>query len=127
LENHVRLLGVLNILLGGWGGLAAITYFGMVAGPAAVAAFGPLAGYLITGLMLLLLVLTLPMIVVGFGLLRHRPWARPMGTVMAILEILSFPLGSALGIYALWVLMSPETDRLFSPRFNERVTYLGQK
>jgi len=38
-------------------------------------------------------------------------------TRIAIVELLNFPLGTVLGVYALWVLLSPETDPLFSPRF----------
>ena len=94
-----------------------IIFFFFLAGPASVASYGPYAGYAISGLMLLMLILTIPKIAVGFGLLRFRPWARSIGTVIAILELLNFPIGTALGIYALWVLLATETDPLFSPRF----------
>jgi hypothetical protein len=67
--------------------------------------------------MTLLLILMVPTIALGVGLLNYRVWARSIGTVIAIIELLNFPLGTVLGVYALWVLMSPETDPLFSPRF----------
>jgi hypothetical protein len=41
---------------------------------------------------------------VGFGLLRRKPWARMLGIVIGILSLLKFPIGTALGIYTLWVL-----------------------
>ena len=41
---------------------------------------------------------------VGFGLLRRRPWARPLAIIIGILVLLKFPLGTALGAYTLWVL-----------------------
>lgn len=41
---------------------------------------------------------------VGFGLMRRKPWGRPLAIVMGILMLLKFPLGTALGIYTLWVL-----------------------
>lgn len=41
---------------------------------------------------------------VGFGLLRRKPWARPLAIVISILVLLKFPLGTALGVYTLWVL-----------------------
>jgi hypothetical protein len=118
LESHVKVLGLLNILVGGFGGLAATIFFLLFAGPSAAAAYGPLVGFAVTGWMLLMLLLTVPAIVLGIGLLNLRPWARSIGTVIAILEILNFPLGTLIGIYALWVLLSPETDPLFSPRFH---------
>ena len=99
------------------GGLAAGLFFLLFPGPTAAAAYGPLIGFAITGWMWLLLILTLPAIVLGIGLLNFRPWSRSIGTVIAILEMLNFPLGTAIGVYGLWVLMSPEADPLFSPRF----------
>lgn len=40
----------------------------------------------------------------GFGLLTRQPWGRVVGIVVAILSLLKFPFGTALGIYTLWVL-----------------------
>ena len=42
----------------------------------------------------------------GHGLLQYKPWARIVAIIAAILGIFHFPLGTALGIYALWVLLS---------------------
>jgi hypothetical protein len=114
LDSHVKTLGVLCILVGALGGLAGGLYFGFLAGPTA---YGPVIGYILTGWMLLLLILMLPCIALGVGLLKFRPWTRSLGAVIAILELLNVPIGTVFGVYALWVLMSPEADRLFSPRF----------
>ncbi len=114
MDSHVKTLGVLCILIGALGGLAAIAFFGFFAGPTA---YGPLIGYLVTGWMILLLILMLPCIALGAGLLKLRPWTRSLGAIIAILELLNFPIGTAFGVYALWVLMSPEADQLFTPRF----------
>lgn len=43
-------------------------------------------------------------LVAGYGLLTRRPWARVLGIVIGILSLLKFPLGTALGVYTLWVL-----------------------
>ncbi len=40
----------------------------------------------------------------GYGLLTMKPWARTLAIVMAILSLIKIPLGTALGIYTLWVL-----------------------
>lgn len=40
----------------------------------------------------------------GFSLLSSRPWGRTLAIVAAILALFKFPLGTALGIYTLWVL-----------------------
>ncbi len=40
----------------------------------------------------------------GYGLLTRKPWGRTLGIVMGILTLIKLPLGTALGIYTLWVL-----------------------
>lgn len=63
-------------------------------------------------------------IIVGTALRRVRPWARTAGIVIAILDILlccfNAPLGIALGIYALIVLLNQETARLFTGQGGSR-------
>ena len=119
MENHVKSLGLLNILAGLFGALGGVFFFGFFAGPGAVAAYGPLIGNMITGLMFLMVLLTVPAVILGVGLVHFRPWSRTVGTVISIFELLCFPVGTLLGIYGLWVLMSDETDLLFSPRFTK--------
>jgi hypothetical protein len=40
----------------------------------------------------------------GWSLLNRKPWGRILAIVLAILALLRFPVGTALGIYTLWVL-----------------------
>ena len=44
-------------------------------------------------------------IIAGWGLLERRMWARMLALVLGCLALLSVPLGTALGIYTLWVLL----------------------
>ncbi|HEY6292915.1 MAG TPA: zinc ribbon domain-containing protein [Terriglobia bacterium] len=41
----------------------------------------------------------------GWGLLERRPWGRMLAIVLGCLSLISFPFGTALGIYTLWVLV----------------------
>jgi len=41
----------------------------------------------------------------GWGLLKVQPWGRTLALVMAFLSLLHPPLGTALGVYTLYVLM----------------------
>jgi hypothetical protein len=43
-------------------------------------------------------------LVVGYSLLTRRPWGRTLALVVGILTLLKPLLGTALGIYTLWVL-----------------------
>jgi hypothetical protein len=122
MDTHVKVLGVLQIALG------ALSLFGavvltlvFVGGFSAVRISGdpdatfalPLIG--ITGVALVgfLLLLSLPGIITGIGLLRLRPWARIAGIVLSILGLMAIPFGTVIGVYGLWVLFSKDTERLF--------------
>ena len=43
-------------------------------------------------------------LVTGYSLLNRTPWGRTLAIIAAILALLKFPFGTALGIYTLWVL-----------------------
>jgi hypothetical protein len=65
------------------------------------------------GVGLFLVILSLPGIVGGWGLLKYRPWARILVIILAIIELLNVPIGTAVGIYSLWALLQTETEELF--------------
>jgi len=65
------------------------------------------------GLFLFLLAVTLTGIIAGVGLLRFRPWARILTIVLSALNLMNFPLGTLVGAYGLWVMLSRETEPLF--------------
>jgi hypothetical protein len=58
-------------------------------------------------------------LVLAWGLFEREPWARFLGLVLGFLALLRFPLGTALGIYTLWVLLPEhsghEYERLAQP------------
>lgn len=58
------------------------------------------------------LVLGIPNLIAGIALLKHKGWARVLAIVLAFLALTSFPLGTAAGIYTLWVLTQKETEQL---------------
>ncbi len=122
METHTKVLGVLNIVSGVLGlciALVLVLVFGGVS--ALVAAEGdadavlavPIIG--LTGMMVVLftVALSLPSIIIGWGLYRLRPWSRIAGIVLSIVSLISFPFGTILGVYGLWVLFSKDGQRLF--------------
>jgi hypothetical protein len=46
---------------------------------------------------------------VGWSLLNRKPWGRTLAIVAAVLALLKFPFGTALGIYTLWVMAPGES------------------
>jgi hypothetical protein len=53
-------------------------------------------------------------VVVGVPLRRHRPWARLGALMLGSVDLLLLPYGTALGVYAIWILLHEEGKRLFS-------------
>jgi hypothetical protein len=58
--------------------------------------------------------LGIPGLLAGYGLLTRKPWARVLAIVVGILGLLNFPVGTAIGIYTLWVLMQPAASEYFA-------------
>jgi hypothetical protein len=48
----------------------------------------------------------------GIGVLTYKPWARYLVIVLATLGCV--PIGTAKGVYTIWVLIQDETVKLFS-------------
>lgn len=59
-------------------------------------------------IVVVVLLLTLPGIIGGFGLLRYKRWARILLFISNSLSLFSFPFGTALGAYTFWVLTKDE-------------------
>jgi hypothetical protein len=52
-------------------------------------------------------------VVVGVPLRRRRAWARLLALMLGSVDLLLLPFGTALGIYALWVLLNEKGKALF--------------
>jgi hypothetical protein len=125
MQQHVSILGVLYIIFGVLGILAAMACLALFGGAAGIvgmvapddpdaAVAIPILGLVGLVLFVLIFFLSIPGLLVGIGLVRFRPWSRVGGLVLSGLNLLNFPLGTALGIYGFWVLLSRETEVVFS-------------
>ena len=122
---HVKVLGVLYLVFSALSLLVALFLMlaigsaagivGMTADADDAAIAIPVLGLAGTALGMMLLVLALPGLVTGWGLLSFKPWARILGLVLSVLNLLNIPFGTALGIYGLWVLLNKDVERLFNP------------
>ena len=125
MRDHVRILAYLHIVFGALGMTAAVIVlfvFGGIAGIVGAANPGnpeawhvamPILGMVGLVISVCVLLLSLPGIIAGFGLLRFRPWARILTIVLSALHLPGVPIGTAIGIYGLWVLLQAETERMF--------------
>jgi len=123
MAEHVKILGVLHVvygILGVLAGIIVLLIFGGLAGLVSVADHSgnsliavPILGAIGAFVFVLLLALSLPGIIAGFGLLNLRPWARMLAIILSALELISVPVGTVIGLYGLWVLLSPGSEQLF--------------
>ncbi|HET9221073.1 MAG TPA: hypothetical protein VFO07_01130 [Roseiflexaceae bacterium] len=67
-----------------------------------------------TSVGLLMAALGLPGLLAGYGLLTRKPWARVLAIVVGILSLINFPVGTAIGLYTLWVLTQPAATEYFA-------------
>jgi hypothetical protein len=67
-----------------------------------------------------LLVPALAGIAAGWGLMDRQSWARVLAIVLGFLALPSFPLGTALGIYTLWVLLDTRGEAEYSQLISAR-------
>lgn len=98
------------VLLGGFIAFFVLLGSGIISGDRTAIAVTSGIGLLI---MLVLLVIGLPSLFAGYGLLRRREWARILAFIMSILALFSFPVGTAIGGYTLWVLSKEEVRAAF--------------
>lgn len=62
----------------------------------------------------LLVVLSLPGIIAGYGLLKRRAWARPLAIIVGALSLFNVPIGTLVGFYTLLVLLPTEAADYFT-------------
>jgi hypothetical protein len=124
-ERHVTLLGILEFL---WGALAMLVGVSMLLQAAGAAA--ELIDPIGTTVELAAGLTAAMFAVIGlFALLwggahvwaaalikRRRPSGRLLSLALAVVDLPVLPFGTALGAYAMWVLLTNEGRRLFDPR-----------
>lgn len=49
------------------------------------------------------LFIALPSLVAGWGLLNNRSWAMLLACIVGCLRLLSFRIGTAIGVYTIWI------------------------
>jgi hypothetical protein len=115
-QNHIRIVSLLTLVSGVLAMIPTIVMLlvalGLsVGGPFSDNPWGLLtAGGIVGIIAICLMVVALPSLIAGFGLLARKSWARPLTLVIAVLNLFAFPLGTMLGVYQFWVLaMNEET------------------
>lgn len=116
MKQHVTVVAALQIGFGILKVLIAAVVFlilvagGLISGDAEAMAITTVVGLFVATFLVLT---ALPGIVGGIGLLKRKNWARVLVIFLAVLDLIDFPFGTAIGVYTLWVLLNNDTSALF--------------
>ena len=118
MDKHVTAVGAIFIAFGALGVcvaliiLVAVVGGGLLSGDEEAMWITSIVGFSIAGPLLLIEPLK---IVGGIALLQRRPWSRILVLILSFLSLIMIPIGTAYGVYAIWVLMKDDTERLLAP------------
>lgn len=120
MKSHVRLLGILQVTWGGMALLLAVSLLLLAGGAAAIArsaAQAPLTAAA-TGLLFVVFASALALgglanLWAGRAIRQRRPAGRTGTLALAVANLFVLPFGTALAIYAFWVLLHNDARALF--------------
>jgi hypothetical protein len=126
-DTHVDFVGILFMV---WGALTALVGLSTLALGVAAASMassmnssgGHVAAGLTAAAFFTLAVIAIAWglghVLIGVPLRRHRPAARLLALMAGSIDLLLLPFGTALGCYALWVLLSEQGKAVFGVRYS---------
>ena len=116
MDKHIDIVGYIWLALGILQALTGLLLWLVISGSGQLSG-DPEAAW-ITGVVgsilgIVLLILALPELLGGWGLLRRQSWSRILIIVLSIITVFGFPIGTLIGGYSLWVLFNEEAKREF--------------
>ncbi len=117
-KNHVNLVAVLHIVFGALtiAGAIILMFLVQIAGhyipedeTLAREIVGSI-GYLLAGIIAFFGLFDL---LAGASLYSYKQWSRIIVIIISAINCLNIPIGTAKGVYSIWVLMQPEVQELF--------------
>jgi len=117
MKQHVSFVGALHVGFGILGLLGALAVYLSFHFAFSFVEHEPLAQKLLSffgnTLSLIIVFFSTLGIVGGIGIFSFKPWARILVMIVSAINCINIPIGTAKGIYSIWVLMQPETIELF--------------
>jgi hypothetical protein len=125
MDAHLDFLGVLFVIWGALTTLIGVSTLALGAGAVALITSSAdrgggrqvvagLMAAVFTALAAIAILWGIAHIVIGLPLRRRRPAARILALVLGSVDLVLLPYGTALGCYALWVLLSEKGKALFA-------------
>jgi hypothetical protein len=116
-EASVKSVGFLYILGGGIGTLAILGVLApvLMGGSDGMSALGGQE----LAIFALILVVCIAQLFVGVGLRKLRSWAKIPGAIIAGISLINIPVGTLIGAYILYLLLSKKGATVLSPAYQE--------
>lgn len=121
-KEHAKILGIIFLVFGGLGILAIVGILIFLIGMGGFAVFNSSGGdsvpivvmfLIFGGFVFFTALFIIPQIIAGMNLLKGNGRSKIWVIVSAIINVVNFPIGTALGVYALWFTFGEEGNRYF--------------
>jgi hypothetical protein len=121
-NDHARILGIIFLIFGGLGILAVIAILFFLIGMGGIAAFNVGGGESIPVIIVFLIfaavaiitgLFIIPQIIAGWNLFKGNGKSKIWVLLSAVINVLNFPIGTAIGVYAFWFAFSEEGKQYF--------------
>ena len=117
MEKNINLIATLHIVMSGliiFSGIVAFGILSIIGGYTDCSDTSSVLYIVGIAILAFLVFISLPGIIAGIGLYNRKEWARILTIIVSILELLNFPLGTALGVFSIYVLTQPEVVAKFN-------------
>ena len=117
IEDHLKIVTYIRIGIGSLFLVTAVFLFSLLAIPGIVSGEREAIAILMAfgaAIALFPLALAVPNLIGAHGLIKRKRWARILVLIASVPELFAFPVGTATGIYTIWVLMQKETVQLLT-------------
>ena len=119
LRDHVRYLGIATMVYHGLSLLILLVIVPLFIGGSIWAAaeepeISGVIGGIGTFLVAVIIILALPGLLGGLGLLMGKRWGKILTIIANAISLFSFPIGTGLAVYTFWVLIREDADAVLT-------------
>ena len=124
LDGHKKMLGILYVVTGSLSAVGMIILMGFLSVIFSLAAAEAdpedqktleLIGKLIEYIPIIVIILfSIPSLIAGIALLMRRSWATLFALIIGCLKLFSFPIGTVLGAYSIWIYLEDQKQKKIS-------------
>ena len=113
MDRHINIIGILWIVYGAMGIFGGFILFWLLFGVSFIPDIGDPGITILRaaaiGFGLFFIVLSIPEIIGGYGVIKGKEWGRIVVLILSFLNLVNFPLGTGLSVYSFIILIKEES------------------